>query len=192
MMKRLLRAAGPLILALYPHERVAGKRVIFTDLKAPRDRCVASLREALHVLGERDPRNYRRVLRYSRHFVVWPGHYFATDHMGGIQLAASYLLEADPAQLAAVLVHEAVHLRIRRYGVTSHPTTVARVELRCVKEEANFLRRIPGDGEQWAREAEEELSNEWWTESARREHVDKVIHDVSAPGWLQLLLRRLR
>lgn len=190
--RSILRAIAPLTLVLFPRRRVAGVQVIFTDVRAPRDRCLSSLEDALRLLSEVDPQNHRRVLRYARYVVVWAGHYFAADRRGGIYAAAPFLLDGEAAQVASLLVHEAVHLRLQRCGIRHHAANIARIERRCVREQASFLRRIPVRGEQWAVDVEDALKQEWWTERSRREHIEKVMRDLKMPMWMRPLVRALR
>lgn len=191
-MKQVFRFLAPLTLGLFPRESLGGLRVIFTDLRVPRDRCLSALEQALQLLAATDSRNHRRVLRYTRYVVVWAGHYFTVDRRGGVHAAAPFLLEGDPAQVASLLVHEAVHLRIQRHGVRTTPSNIERVERRCTGEQADFLRRIPGDGEQWAADVEEALEDKWWNERSRREHVERLMHDLRMPRWLRPLVRTLQ
>jgi hypothetical protein len=161
-------------MAAHPRQHVLGVRVIVSDPTVPEADCVAKLETALVLLREADARRFGQVKRYVAHVIVWPGDHTAYDRWGGIHFESRYLLDAPPEIVAAGLVHEAVHLRIERYGIQYHPSLRARIEHRCVCEQAAFLRRLPGDGSRWAEEAEAALCTPWWTESMQEERVRRA------------------
>lgn len=185
------QALSALLLRLYPRRRVEGLRITFTDLDVNRDATVARLAEAFRTLRQVDERQLRAVKRYVRHVVVWGGHYTAYDQLGGIHLSSSHLVDLTDAVLASVFVHEATHLRLIKHRIKYHGHNRARIERVCVRQQADFLRKLPEDGgAEFAAVVEQALETRWWTDEAHREQVERVVADNNLPRWLVPLLHR--
>lgn len=175
-------------MALHTKHELSGVRVIVSDSTVSEVECIEKLQAALVLLLAVDSQRYRLVKRFLAHIIVWPGDYTAYDRWGGVHFASHYLLEAPAGIIAAGLVHEAVHLRISRRGIEYHESARARIEHRCVREQAEFLRRLPPDGNRWADEAEAALSSPWWTESLRRGDVQRVVRGAGMSGRLASII----
>jgi hypothetical protein len=121
---------------------------------------------------------------------VWPGPYTAANKWGGVNISAEYLMIADERRLAGTLVHETTHLRIARLGVPYRTSMRKRIEGICIREEARFLRKIPGSGEDLATEVEAELELEWWTDESHDRMVDQAVKRGELPRWAARLVRR--
>jgi hypothetical protein len=165
-------------MAVSRSQYVLGVRVIVSDTTVVEADCVAKLEAALILLRGVDARRFGQVRRYVAHVIVWPGDHTAFDRWGGIHFESRYLLDAPSEIVAAGLVHEAVHLRIERYGIEYRGSLRARIEHCCVREQAAFLRLLPGEGHRFAEEAEAALSNPWWTESMQDERVRRAARQV--------------
>jgi hypothetical protein len=177
-------------LALHIKRREHGITVIVSDTSMPETEALTRIRGVLGLLRATDPLRFRWIERYVRHIVVWPGDYTAYDRRGGIHVSGRYLRAAPEAVLAGGLVHEAVHLRIQRCRVQYEPRLRERIETRCTREQAAFLRNVPGRGPSWAADAEADLAAPWWTEEHRRARVERAGKQAGLAAWATKLLRR--
>jgi hypothetical protein len=174
--------------AMHARRRIAGVTCTFSEASVPQAELVSRLELAFDELRRVDPKRWRDFRRFVAHVIVWPGDYTAYDRWGGIHLSGAYLLRAPSTVLAGGLVHEAAHLRIARAGVEYRPSSRARIEARCVREEVEFLRRVPGDGDRLASEAESQLTAPWWTEGMRHERVRRMAKSADLPEWVTALI----
>jgi len=150
------------ILRLYPSRRIHGIRVVFADTEVDRAFASARLEDALELIKANDPSRYRRVLRYVKQLVLWSGSYSAASQPSSIQIGNAHFAQSDIPELASVIIHEATHLRIGRCGIPYKGALRGRVERRCVKEQAEFLRKCGEPGEVLASAYEDALQSEWW------------------------------
>jgi hypothetical protein len=160
----LERLWGRVFLGLYHKHRVCGITVVVTDPRTEVKDFLARIELALELLRDADPRRFRIVERFVNHILVWPGDHTAYDGWGGIHLASRHVLESGSAILASALVHEATHLRIAKRGIPYARRLRSRIERACVKEQAAFLRRLPGEGPRRADEVEAGLQDPWWND----------------------------
>ena len=156
----LLRTA---FFATHGRHDVHGKRVLISDPHADKSMVLADLKAAILVLENVNPKLFGAVLRYVGHIIVWPGDYTAYDSWGGVHLSAAYLRKAPAEIIASGLVHEYVHLRVERCGISYEGEARARIETLCVRHQAAFLRETKHEhSEAWALEAEIGLKDRWW------------------------------
>lgn len=160
----LERLFGRVFLRLYRKHRVCGIPVVVTDPRTDLNGFLTRIKLALELLRDADPRRFRIVARFVNHILVWPGDHTAYDGWGGIHLASRHVLSSGPTILASAFVHEATHLRIARRGIPYAKRLRRRIETLCVKEQASFLRKVPGEGPERAEEVEAGLAEPWWTE----------------------------
>lgn len=179
---------GRLLLSLYPALRIEGVKIIFGDFEIPRAECASRLSEVLQFLSRRDPRRRRWLQRYVRYIVIWKGGYTFADKHGGVFLSSALLLEAGTPVLSGVLVHEAVHQRLRVLGILSQPHLRARIEAACVRQQAGFLRLSEVGGEQLAQEAESGLLTEWWNADNEEARIQGLVEE-GLPRWIATLMR---
>ena len=177
-------------LRLLPSHRESGIRVVFSDLDADRVACSRTIRAALALLQAADPRSHGRVLRYTRHLVIWAGHYTAYDSAGGVHVSSSYLADVSASEFAGALVHDAAHLRIAVHRIPYAAAMRSRIEALCVRQQADFFRRLPNPG--LAEAAERVLEDPWWTDRHRRDDIARLVSDHSLPRWIGRLLTRMR
>jgi hypothetical protein len=95
-----------------------------------------------------------------------------------------------------VIVHEAAHARLARYGVGYTEDMRARVEALCVRRELAFAAKLPdGDAVRAWIEANTELSPEAFTDTAfaQRERAGQVeaLRYLCTPEWLIRLVLAL-
>jgi hypothetical protein len=190
----LRRAIDPVLwtvfLALHTKRQEHGITVIVSDTSMTEAEALDRVRRVLRFLHGTDPLRFRWVQRYVRHVVVWPGDYTAYDRRGGIHLSGRYLHAAPEAIVAGGLVHEAVHLRIQRCRIEYRPRLRERIETICTREQAAFLRKVPGSGSSWAADAEADLAQPWWTEEDRQARVERAGKQAGLSAWARKLLRR--
>jgi hypothetical protein len=179
---------GALIISLYPKRDVGSVRIIFTDITVDKTDCAAKIRRALEQVITAG-RCYDVLIKRIRKIVIWPGNHTFADGAGGVHIASD-LLAIDDLALASVLVHEAVHLRISARGIKYEPACRERIERLCIGEQARFLRRVPGAGEDMAREAEACLAFPWWTREEREANVDELLEEHHLPKWLRAVILR--
>jgi hypothetical protein len=177
------------MISLYPKGEVDGIRLRFTDITVNRAECAAKIDRAFKVIVQTG-KHYEHLLKRIRWIIVWPGDRVFADDKGRVHIASSDLLGIDELALASVLVHEATHLRIMALGIGFEPSQRERIERLCVREQATFLRRAPGDGEQMAREAEDMLEYPWWTSEQRETDLDELLREHNLPKWLKAVLPR--
>lgn len=188
--RTVVRFLGRLFLALHPRQAVRGIKVVFSDPVVDQKMCVDTIKAALDLMSDVDPRGFSMVTRYVNHVLVWPGSYTAYDKWGGIHLAARHAIGVPAPLLASALLHEATHLRISRRGIPYLPALRSRIEAACVKTQASFLRRIIPEGPAWADRVEAGLREPWWSEADRRARVQQSLRDAGLPPWLEPLLFR--
>ena len=185
-----LQAVSALLFRLCPRRHVEGVPIVFMDFDIDRDMSVARMAAIFETLRQVDERYLATVKRYVRHVAIWKGHYTASDKIGGVQLASSWLMDSSDLLLASVFVHEATHLRVRRYGIKYNADMRSRIERLCVKQQAGFLRKVHDGGEDLAALYEEALESPWWTDQAHQADVEKLVSDIDIPRWLVPLLHR--
>lgn len=190
-MRTVKQWAGCLIVHLFPKRYDAGIRVIFTDLDADRDDCVARIKDAL-ALTEQGPRRYRLLRNRLRFVVVWAGDYCYADSFGGVHLPARDVAGVSALALASVFIHEAMHVRISRMGIAYLPAYRERIETLCIREQAAFLRSAqnnPDDSEDMARAAELVLDFPWWTNAERSSNRERLLEEHAIPEWMRIVVR---
>jgi hypothetical protein len=181
-----------LAVRVVPFASVDGLDVFFIDPDVSRDQVRERLTAALAHLKRCDVRRYDLVHRQVRHVLVWPGHYNAYTMLGGMLLASEHIQDATPAETIGTLVHEAVHLRIARFGVRAGGARQARIERRCLAEQVDSLLRCSLITPSTARKIFEALSTEWWTDSPNRLDLEQIVRKAGLPLWSARLLEVMR
>lgn len=177
-------------LRLYPHRDIQGVRVIFADLEADREVVYENIASAFALLESVDRHRYQKVLRYVREIVVWAGDYSAANPPDSVHICSTHVLESTTLEFASVLVHEAVHLRIARFGIRYENERKERIERRCIAEQAAFLRKRGSDGTAMAEAFEVALETPWWTDDAHRLDIERMVADGRLPRWMASMIRR--
>jgi hypothetical protein len=103
-----------------------------------------------------------------------------------------------PELLAAVIVHEATHARLRHCGIGYEEAQRPRIEEICLRREIAFGAKLP-NGEAVRDQAERTLglcaTGEYWTSAAFRERYIEggveILRYVGAPDWLARVFRWL-
>lgn len=173
-----------ILLRLYPKRDLNGLRVVFTDLEMDRDVALQRLDEAVSLLAHTDTRMHGQLSRYVRDVFVWAGHYSAAMPPRSIQLCSAHVMDSTALELASVLVHETIHLRIARHGIRYEGILQERIERRCIREQASFLRKQGDEGISMAEVFEHALNTPWWTDEAHQEDIERLITDAGIPRWM--------
>lgn len=161
-----------------PSARVDGIRVAFLDSTLSDTEAIAKLTAALQALAALDPRRYRVVRAHVCRVLVWPGHYDASDGLGGVLLAAERLREAELVDVVGTLVHEATHLRIARLGVPYRRARRERIERLCLEEQVRSLIQCGLLERELAERVRATLRDEWWSAESQSRDRSELLRRV--------------
>jgi hypothetical protein len=161
------------------------------------------IEEALSLIKHYDRVRYDRLLRDLQR--VWV--LLLASSIAGFEYRI-YTCEIDtrfclaetttPELLAAVIVHEATHARLRHCGIGYEEAQRPRIEEICLRREIAFAATLP-NGEAARDMAERTLAlcatGEYWTSAAFRERYIEggveALRYLGAPGWLAQVFRWL-
>jgi hypothetical protein len=163
---------------------------------------LARLDAALGLLQRYVPHHFRRLhrdfsgIRVQRH--ACRGSYLHADRSCVIELTFAVNPQFSPAQIAAVILHEAMHARLHRRGLPYAPSTAARQERFCRRAEIEFGALVPG-GEPVVERARAALNGtdeevapvvDWTLAEQRVAQAD--LDAMPMPHWLKRLVARQR
>lgn len=100
---------------------------------------------ALQLVRDHDRVRYLRIQRHVRRFVILEIE--DATQLPDVQICVLgvRMVNTIPVpRLAATMVHEATHARIRAAGVPLRPAILRREEILCTHEAIAFLERVPG------------------------------------------------
>jgi hypothetical protein len=156
-MRRLTAKADARLLASPAEIEVDGLRVWFQFLRDPKAPVMrAHIRQALKLISTFDPMRFARIKRDLAGIIVsdlpipiWPMGTFA-EETRTCHLVAARLLAAGkgaPLVAAMMIVHEATHARLFRFGFDADTLRDERCRIRqermCKAAELAFLQRFP-------------------------------------------------
>jgi hypothetical protein len=163
-----------------------------------RDRAsiIETVRNALRLIAAFDPHRYTRIQRDLASVVISPivppgtaGVYLDTHRVCGINPDSSHF--SNFVLVAALIVHEATHARLRRFRHVDR--CAARIESICRAQELAFLVRVPHSEpfrkilhdleQQRARDFEQ-------PSSVKADRAFLALHR-EAPGWMATLTERV-
>lgn len=158
--------------------------------------------EALGLIKTYDRVRYDRLIRDLKRIWVVPlvgalGTF--TPAIASCKLDPRFVLAEPPEMIAAVIVHEATHARLRRWGIGYHQEEErARVEAVCVRRELAFAAKLP-NGERVREQAVQALewcaNPEFWSNASFRERyrsaAAQTLSYVGFPHWLARTLLAL-
>lgn len=147
-----------------------------------------SVIDALMLIEEVDPNRFARIRNEMPRIFIRRGG--GSEYRG---LTETCVLEFNHARadskgnIALTLVHEAAHARIYKAGIRYWPDLVERIEVRCVKEQIAFARRLGVVG--WdvgatLRYLETRLSSESRTPETRHHWRLRALRARNAPSWV--------
>jgi hypothetical protein len=152
--------------------------------------------DALRVIEKYDTRRYYRLQRDLER--IWvrlqtrgnTGLY--NFDLAACELDPRYVLREDvqPSDIASVIVHEAAHARLNRFGLRS------RLEAACRKQEYAFSERLPLSEGNRIREKlsrMDRVSDEFWSDASlmerRKRAVDRALEYMRVPRWMLPVLK---
>ncbi len=160
----LLNAAS---VRIAPSSMVNGIPVVVLDSVVSVSEVTQKLATAFETLAAFDRRRYRIIRAHVKRVLVWPGHYDASDGLGGVLLSAERLRDAMLADTVGTLVHEATHLRIANFGVSYRSNRRERIERLCVDEQVLSLIQCGLVDLAVGDRLRESLHKSWWTAEAQ-------------------------
>jgi hypothetical protein len=198
-LKTLLRRAG----ADLPEERtVRGLPVTLINTRPDieSERVFARLDTALSLIERYQPSHFRRMRRdFSRIQVRrFPcrGAYFPDTGICLVELTFVVNPDFTPTQVAATILHEAMHARLHNAGVKFESTSAAKHERFCRRAEVEFGMVAP-DGEPVVERALASLASgddevapsiDW--QLAGERVADADLAALNAPGWMKRAIAR--
>jgi hypothetical protein len=154
------------------------------------ERALLRVKKALRLIKVHDPIRYDRLLGDLDRVLVGP---LPSSRLGGYvewlktcELDSRFVLAktTSPEQIAATIVHEAAHARLRRRGIGYREEIRGRVEAVCVRRELAFARRLPR-GDDVRAEAELRLRLDYdWSDAAMAERRRQGFVEQGVPAWL--------
>ena len=97
------------------------------------------------------------------------------------------------AQIASVIVHEATHARLMRFGFGYEEPKRVRIEHICFGAQQAFARRLP-DGEQLVKEVEETRTyygEAYFSDAGQRDVALEGLRTLGVPKWIIWLVAKL-
>jgi hypothetical protein len=163
-------------------------------LDAEEERIFARVEQALLLIKQFDALRYKRLTSdFERIWVRLLPASMASFHVAlrTCQLDTRYVLaDTTPVEmLAACIVHEATHARLRRCGIGYDEELRQRVEEVCFRRELAFAARLP-DGAYVRQAAEEALKTppEYWRDKSFNEHFAagnaETLRYLGVPTWV--------
>jgi len=197
--KTLLRRAGA---DLPEHRTVRGLPVTLNNTRPDidSDDVFARLDAALGLIERYQPSNFRRMHRDFARIVVrrFPcrGAYFPETRICLVELTFVVNREFTPTQVAATILHEAMHARLDNAGVKYDPAGAAKHERFCRRAEVEFGMVAP-DGAPVVERALASLASaddevapviDWELAGRRVQQAD--LEALSAPDWMKRAIAR--
>lgn len=99
------------------------------------------------------------------------------------------VLKREPPYIAATIVHEMTHARLRRLRVRNYDLERNRHERLCIREEIDFASRLP-NSEALVRALRRNLDEQPWDEAGRRRQIRRFVERHNLPDWLERFLVR--
>jgi hypothetical protein len=96
---------------------------------------------AISIIQKYDPEKYAMLLETCQSIGYWNGGFSTTEGDTMITIAVNDVKNPNLYNIAAILVHESMHLYIKQLYSKLDPR---REELLCYTYELNFLMKIPG------------------------------------------------
>ncbi len=153
---------------------------------------------ALRLLARVDPMRHRRVLRFVRRIIITgTSRALYTPDLKACVLGYPQLLSDAPERVAAAIVHESVHARLRGVGIPVAPERIAREERLCVRESLAFLDKTPAGREEAERVrlvVESEFASErpWFHEDRLWDQFEAGWREAGLPERIIRFRRRFR
>ena len=196
------RVGGDLAEWLAERRVVRGLPVVVYNTRPDIDtkHVLARLDESLALIERYQPWHFRRLPRDFARIVVrrFPcrGAYFPESRTCLVELTFVVNSSFTPAQVAATILHEAMHARLDNAGVRYDPASAAKHERFCRRAEVEFGMLVPG-GEPIVERAlatldfaDDEVAPDIDWELAGRRVAEADLAAAHAPEWLKRALAR--
>lgn len=198
-LKTLLRRAGA---DLPEHRHVRGLPVTINNTRPDidSDDVFARLDAALGLIERYQPSHFRRMRRDFARIQVrrFPcrGAYFPETRICLVELTFVVNRDFTPTQVAATILHEAMHARLDNAGVKYDPASAAKHERFCRRAEVEFGMVAP-DGAPVVERALASLASaddevapviDWELAGRRVDQAD--VAALSAPDWMKRAIAR--
>ena len=95
---------------------------------------------AIDKIHDCDSLKYNTLLSVCNEVEFWTGHFATTDKQS-ILIPTTELKAGIVNDLAAILIHESMHLYLKKIGI--HPSITEEEKL-CYEYELDFLQKVPG------------------------------------------------
>ena len=178
MLERLLSALLGEAAVRVTHHEVAGIPVVVENTRPDIDTrdVIARLERTLALIRQYVPHHFRHLQRDFDHIIVkrfaCRGAYFHNERACLVELTFSVNPDFVDAEVAATILHEAMHARLDALGFPLEMEDRARQERFCRRAEIEFGQLVPG-GEQVVARAQ-------WTSDLSDEEVAPEIDPVLA------------
>lgn len=96
---------------------------------------------AISIIQKYDTEKYNFLIETCTNIGYWKGTFSTTEGDSMITIAVNDINGPNIYNIAAILVHESMHLYIKQLYIKLHPNVE---EALCYKYELNFLMKIPG------------------------------------------------
>jgi len=158
------------------------------------DAALATLAAALDLIATHDSPRFARMQREMPR--IWIGRNASADgaYLHALNLCILQLdyvrdSQTTPSDLALVLVHEAMHARLRGQAAALPPRYRIRVERLCKQAEIAFAKRLPASRALLvqARRDQAAAHEIWSAERWRRRHT-RLLRERGVPQWLVRLI----
>ena len=165
------------------------------------DKCFERLDEGLVSIAEHDPHAFSNLQLFGGILVFGNERFrsaYWSDSARLCVVTERYLLSPSlrSEELALTLVHEAMHARLYKAGVTYREGRRAAIEVLCAMAELRLARRIPPQNE-LVGEIEGRIDN--WATTGEQKWSDRSMHskkveylrELGTPGWVVAIVDRL-
>lgn len=198
-LKTILRRAGA---DLPEHRTVRGLPVtlVNTRVDIQSKQVFARLDAALALIEQYQPWNFRRMHRDFARIEIrrFPcrGAFFPETRTCLVELTFVVNPDFTPTQVAATILHEAMHARLDNAGVRYDPACAAKHERFCRRAEVEFGMVAPDGGPVVERalaslaSTDEEVAPVIDWELAGRRVAEADLAALSAPGWMKRAIAR--
>jgi len=166
------------------------------------ERVFVRLNAALGLIERYTPYYYRRLRRDFSQIVVQRyacrGAYLPDRHACLVELTFAVNPAFSEAQIAATILHEAMHARLHRAGVSLRTSDRAREERFCRRAEVEFAGLVPGGKVVLERAlasldaSDSDIAPVIDEDLARRRVAKADLESLRIPRWLKRTLARVR
>jgi hypothetical protein len=163
---------------------IDGFRIVINLNSREDDQLQTRVRGSLDVIAQYDSRLYCRMRKENMAILVTEGidaEYWPFSNT--IVLGERFVVQYPVDQVAAAMVHEAVHARLFRSGIPLSGKWRTRVERSCINQEIIFAQRIPSL-DYLVDHLQRSLESQWWTGQTKLDTERQALKELGAPSWI--------